>query len=364
MSFKTMTEANQEFVTKLYGLKAGLSLLSLQAERMNVIEQQDKFLKDCLEDKRSQLACTKRLLSEQYDAKVKAEELLARMKKKLVLHIVGACVPMGIAVLMMFAILMCVVTSLMDGDTELLSSMLPMFLISEVVALLFGAFILFDTIRKHGTKRYVKDLNMRTQSWEESRKRVAELTEQVTKEDAAYEQFHTVEHPKTVAEVEERSKAIYKALHEEYNDVLENRDWGSVDYLIYVYETMRADNLPAALEKLDTEKRANRLEQAIAEASEHIASSIEDSMQSMGSMLSAQLNELGNRVEASNRKVAASIDAASAAASRQAAALNTSMAAQNALLAKANVSSASIAKDVGYMMNSYKTMGSIDVRLK
>ena len=84
----------------------------------------------------------------------------------------------------------------------------------------------------------------------------------------------------------------------------------------------------------------------------------------MGSMLSAQLNELGNRVEASNRKVAASIDAASAAASRQAAALNTSMAAQNALLAKANVSSASIAKDVGYMVNSYKTMGSIDVRLK
>lgn len=37
---------------------------------------------------------------------------------------------------------------------------------------------------------------------------------------------------------------------------------------------------------------------------------------------------------------------------------------ENALLAKANVSSASIAKDVGYMMNSYKTMGSIDVRLK
>ena len=37
---------------------------------------------------------------------------------------------------------------------------------------------------------------------------------------------------------------------------------------------------------------------------------------------------------------------------------------ENALLAKANVSSASIAKDVGYMVNSYKTMGSIDVRLK
>lgn len=358
MSFKTMTEANQEFVTKLYGLKAGLSLLALQVERMNVLEQHEKFLKDCLEDKRYKLQNARQRLNNMYNSKVAAEGLLKVMKGKMVLHIVGACVPMGIAFLMLLAILMVALTSLLSGDTDLLSSMLPMFLITDAIAFLFGVFMIFSAIRKHGTKRYRKDLNMWTQSWEESRKQVAELSEQVAKEEAAYEQ-HCAEREKQVAEIDERSKSIYDALYEEYDDILDHRDWGNVDYLIYVYETMRADTLPGALDKLDTEKRANRLEQAVAEASEYIASSIEENIRFMGTMLSDRLNDLGSRVEASNRKVAASIDAASAEASRQAAAMNAGIAAQNALLAKANVSSASIAKDIGHMTDRYKLYGSL-----
>jgi hypothetical protein len=83
MSFKTMTEANQEFVTKLYGLKAGLSLLSLQAEKMQAEMNKDKFMKDCLEEKEYKLNGAKKRLQGLYDAKTQAEEDLKSGKKKL-----------------------------------------------------------------------------------------------------------------------------------------------------------------------------------------------------------------------------------------------------------------------------------------
>jgi hypothetical protein len=362
MSFKTMTEANQEFVTKLYGLKAGLSLLSLQAEKMQAEMNKDKFMKDCLEEKEYKLNGAKKRLQGLYDAKTQAEEDLKSGKKKLTRRIVGACVPLVFDVLLLIAVVGLMVSSVAAGDTESLK-MVPMFLASGLVPIAFTAYFLFDAFKQHGTKRAEQKLAEQTALWNTCRTEVAELAKQVKDEQDACDRQEK-EHPKVVAEIEERTDSIYRALLEEYDDILDHRDWGSVDYLIYVYETMRADTLPGALDKLDVEKRANRLEQAIAEASEHVASSIHDSMQIMGNMLSAQLNELGSRVEASNRKVVKAIGDASDEAARQAAALNTSMAAQNALLAKANVSSASIAKDVGYMVNSYKTMGSIDVRLK
>ena len=357
VSFKTMTEANQAFVTKLYGLKAGLSLLAIQSERMQVAEEHTKFVKDCLENKRNDLLRAKQQLGQRYDAKVKAEGLLQIMRGKMILPIVGSSIPIGIALLMLIAIMGFAGACHVSGDMELLD-MLPMFLIADAIAFLFGAFMIFSSIRKHSTKRYSKALDVCTLSWGESRKQVAELSKELEKEEAAYEQ-HCTEHEKLVAEIEERTKSIYNALLEEYDDILDHRDWGSVDYLIYVYETMRADTLPAALDKLDTEKRAGQLEAAIKEASECIAGSIEENMKLMGDRLSMCLSDLGSRMEASNRKVAASINAASAEASRQAAAMNAGIAAQNALLAKANVSSASIAKDVGYMVDRYKLYGSL-----
>ena len=90
-----------------------------------------------------------------------------------------------------------------------------------------------------------------------------------------------------------------------------------------------------------------------------IAGSIQDSMSAMGALLSDRLNDLGARVEASNRKVVTAIGEASAEASRQAAVMNTGIAAQNALLAKANVSSASIAKNMNYFADQHKLYGRI-----
>ena len=60
MSFNTLTEENKEFIVKLYSLKAGLSLLSLEADKTRIEEEKDKYIKDCIENKKYKLEGMKR----------------------------------------------------------------------------------------------------------------------------------------------------------------------------------------------------------------------------------------------------------------------------------------------------------------
>ncbi len=65
------------------------------------------------------------------------------------------------------------------------------------------------------------------------------------------------------------------ALQTEYSDLLDTRDWGELDLVIYAYETKRADTIKEALAFVDNERRTTRIANTISEATARLGENIQ-----------------------------------------------------------------------------------------
>ena len=355
MSFNTLTEENKEFIVKLYSLKAGLSLLSLEADKTRIEEEKDKYIKDCIENKKYKLEGMKRNL-EGLSQQIEKNEAVVKNGKKAFLTrlIIGLCLLVACPVVGLPLMLICAVIM---SISMTLAFPLMAFMFIFIIGSFIAATVLIDRSFKKIAPKFVRlELEKLRAAREEQAAEVSSLEALLAEDEAAFKK-HAENHEKLLQEYKERSQEIYATLVQDYDDVLEKRDWVNLDYIIYVYETGRADALMAALHLLDEEKRHEGILAAISHASAEISQNIRSSIEIMGDRLAMNMQTLGDRIEANGRKTRETILEASAESSRQASALNSSVAMQNALLKKSNATSAQLAGDMNYVVERYKLMG-------
>jgi hypothetical protein len=355
VSFKTLSEENKEFIAKLYSLKAGLSLLSLEADKTRIEESKDKYIKDCIENKKYKLEGMKRNLAGLSQQIEKNEAIVSNGKKAFLIRlIIGlcllvACPVVGLPLTLISAVLMAISTMLAIP----FMAFMFIFIIGSFIA---GTVLIDQSLKKRAPKFVKVELERCREAHEKQASEISSLEALLADDEAAFRK-HAENHEKKLQEYKERSQEIYTALVQDYDDVLERRDWANLDYIIYVYETGRADALMSALHLLDEEKCHEGILAAINYASAEISQNIRSSIEIMGERLAMNMQTLGDRIEANGRKTREAIAGASAEASRYASALNSSITVQNALLEKSNVTSAQLAGDVNYVVERYKLTG-------
>lgn len=107
------------------------------------------------------------------------------------------------------------------------------------------------------------------------------------------------------------AKILYDALVEEYSSTLDPRDWQNIDLIIYYYETGRADTLKEALQQVDEQRRHERLIREIKNATLEISKTIERcaneliiaidrNFSALSTQLTNQHNEIVGKIEKIN----------------------------------------------------------------
>ena len=137
------------------------------------------------------------------------------------------------------------------------------------------------------------------------------------------------------------SKHIVYALQKEYSSLLDTRDWKNLDFIIYYLETGRADTLKEALLETDKENRHRDIMSAISQATVAISRTIssgfahlELNMARCFQIVSNQINEISVKLDTNTKELSHLVSI-------------TNM--NNALQAKANETSIDIMKSVEQM---------------
>ena len=147
----------------------------------------------------------------------------------------------------------------------------------------------------------------------------------------------------------EAGNLLSEALQQEYGALIHNRDWENLDYIIYMLETGRADSMKEALQLVDSERRTERIIEAVKGASKMICSTLAESARRLGMLfsqcterLSMQIDGLSRQMDFANQNLTAQFSDMG----KYVSSLTSEVALGNALQAKANESSLAIAKDV------------------
>ena len=163
------------------------------------------------------------------------------------------------------------------------------------------------------------------------------------------------------------SKSIYDSLVVKFKSTLDIRDWKYLDLIIFYFETGRAETLKEALQQVDRRVQTNEIIGAIRNASASISKTIEGSMSSLQGTIQLGFNNLSKQLEVqhqeqmgvlndinssikSNSKYLADISAKIDTTNKYIEKINTTSELSNALLAKINVDSTRIWDDVDYML--------------
>ncbi len=196
-----------------------------------------------------------------------------------------------------------------------------------------------------------KDSTMGTVRYN-SQKNIATLNEKI--EEAKDEHSKVSEELK---EIMVQFSYAYKATQEQFSDLLDERDWGNVDLIIFNYETGRALDMRDALMQVDNERRNERLVEAINDANRAISNSIERGFGQLQDAMNTQCKRLDRRIQGFSSQVSQISDNAAKqtqAINRRLGELVEISTAQQALLNKMSTSSDEMAEDIAYIQDISK----------
>ena len=147
---------------------------------------------------------------------------------------------------------------------------------------------------------------------------------------------------------------IASTLYENYSKILDMRDWENLDFIIYLFETGRVNNIKEALLIVDKERRKNEIVSAINNASTAISENINNGFTKLQESLNNRLNLLVKQVEKLSSNVVSlnqTIEIQTERIITDLNKLNTTAEYGNALREKANISSTQLVNDMNYIRN-------------
>lgn len=147
---------------------------------------------------------------------------------------------------------------------------------------------------------------------------------------------------------------IASTLYENYSKILDMRDWENLDFIIYLFETGRVNNIKEALLIVDKERRKNEIVSAINNANTAISENINNGFTKLQESLNNRLNLLVKQVEKLSSNVVSlnkTIEIQTERIITDLNKLNTTAEYGNALREKANISSTQLVNDMNYIRN-------------
>ena len=149
---------------------------------------------------------------------------------------------------------------------------------------------------------------------------------------------------------------VYQLLKKTFSSYIDERDWESLDYLIYALETRRADTMKEALQLLDKARQTNRIVETVSSASQEISRTLNAGFQNMQEQLETCYYQLSDQIAQSTRAIVGGLEVVVHAQQYQTSVLSSQIAyltsvqsMNNALLAKANEGSAELIRDIHHL---------------
>ena len=149
------------------------------------------------------------------------------------------------------------------------------------------------------------------------------------------------------------AKAVYQSLIQIFSGQIDERDWSSLDYLIYAVETGRADSIKESLQLLDREKQTNRIVAAIQTASKEIAQILNRGFSALSEQMTKSFVILSKQIQTSTAAILGSIsqmqqiqESQTALLSAKVSQLTQQQSLNRALMEKANESSEQLVADI------------------
>ena len=348
MSFNTLSEENKELVSRLYGLKAGLSLISVEADRMRGAEYGRKSCTDEVDNCKVRIGLHKGMVESLERQSVDAAKVVAadveKKKKK-----IGT----GVGWLISGIVIFCIALSCAFTDSALMGPMLGFGAFTLSVAIGFAIWNFVQTTNIPGADKHLADFMGLQELLKQEQKALKKSEEEYEKLTSEHESY-IKEYDKIANESLGRAMTLYRAVYDTYCDTLDPRDWESIDYLIYVYVSGRAEDLPTALRCLDDERRFMGIVAAIDKASAEVSSTIDQAFSSLGRQLKREFESLEDNINRNMGSMTDAINRLSSEIEANSDAVTKGMAAQAALQAKANKSTKQLADDLKFVVDKAK----------
>lgn len=356
-----MVENKEEILSQLYCIKAGLSVISIEADKMSAMETEIQEATTACERNSQELTFAKNTLAE--DRKIFAKNTgveIWRYTKILlkVLVVLGGIVGAVVFGIMAFSGLKdgLDIKAMVEDQGKMADAMLSLIYIPLamlcVIAIPVGLKIL-SKIRVNGSGYRA---TQSTQSARELRQRIKECEDVIPTLNERKANALAV-YGKNKGACIALANDTYRFLVNNYTDYIHENDFQYVDLLIYYYETGRVDTLKEALNKVDDEVRFGILIKTIERESSRICDTIERSVSLLSYKLDSHFEKIGKQLDLQHRQTQTALDRISKGISEsnaRAQDLSNGQAVSNSLLQKINTNSTKLAEDASRMLRYVK----------
>lgn len=401
-----MDKSKNQILSELYCIKAGLSAISMEKDKVS--KEENKLKKLCKEitennDNISQLRtliATEERNVTLYQSNSYKSEKKPKFHEQIFGGLCGALTgavlsPIGVIVV---SFLIGLIAAALDKDTSASFAFMEnpiIFLYGligfAIVGIPVGMIIsYFDKLKKYDAdeERRQKMLSSNNQNLSVHKESLNGYKTELTrcnyvleKNNNSYkDNFAIYENVKKLAIP--TSEQLYSALVNQFNSTLDCRDWKHIDLIIFYYETGRADTLKECLQQVDRQVQTDAIIKEIRSASKNISSTIKTSITGLQQEMVMCFDKLSVQLYSQYKetmKKLTSIDKGIAKLNDDVETLNHSIKdgnaimselsnnmskiseaayLQNALLEKISVDSMSLVRDTYYMID-YKTPDTI-----
>ena len=355
-------------LSKLYSLRAGLSLVNMQVDIIRAEEEKVNVAVEMLDQNKKSIK-SKRSSKENARKNINYNQnCIKEQKKKLAAENRYIAFNLHYIPVMLFFAAACVAASAIynaitkDGFSWMWAS------VGAIIGYVVTRIYYTITDASDGTtKGYMKEINdLQDDIWDDQQKisncedSIEDLEKQSTKLEQNKEnaiQVYNSQVEVTLPVI----KAMLVALHQEFSPLIDKRDWANLDLLIYYFETNRADSIKDALLLTDRQKQMDTLVSAINDASAEISKSMNANFELLREDLNENFSSLASAIHSQRQaqermmsQMNASIKQASMVNSQISSRLDTiatSNAMQTALLSKINVSSSKLVSSMDSICN-------------
>ena len=394
-----MEISKKEILAKLYCIKAGLSAISLEKDKLSQEESNCAKIHQEMDDnqKKKKIAIDSLNKVEQ-DIKTKEKTITGIEsnqgvpEKVNIGHAIGIGAGIGIVGggigWVVFVFIYDLIHSMKNNQNQFSGNLMGKIWIGMLVGWFISTIVYYFVEKHKNLKNYKKSLadkkanvNKENSAIASLKKNQNNIQQNLSSFDQTNERLNAkhanalVNYLKVKNITIESSKTLYDALITEFSSVLDPRDWANIDLIIFYYETGRADTLKEALQQVDRQRQNEALIKAIKDASNQISSTIQRSLDQLQSTMihcyqdlslqlknqHAQVMQRLSRIQSdfhslneSVKKANASIQNLSKTIEKSALesieTISSNEYLQHALLEKINVNSVALVDDVNYLL--------------
>lgn len=344
-------ELKQDTVEQLYGLRAGLSVISEYADEVEAQEEKIEDEEDSLSsfqtklnDLRSAIGTTKKEiqsleegieeLEEKKASRVVSDEEKEELRKEARGSVSPPYMPVGliVGVVLVMIIIFCIVGANINPYLFFLL-FVPAGIVGICIAIYFAQYKYNErTIQESFEQKLSEREKTFIQVKENIDKQIAELKTKIEEDQELLVQAYDMEaqankllgpeQKKSAAKKKKingeisalvnKSTAVYNSLKESYGTLIAEADWENTDLLIFYLQSGRADTLKEALQLVDVQRQNDAVVNAILQATNSICKEIEAGINKLGTGITRGLKLLSDQINDNfavlNRKMNANVE--------------------------------------------------------